>query len=103
MSISSTSSVVLKEIQQDLMEMESSGKERQSEGGFLGVLQNSLNQVNQMLSEADRKSVDLASGKSDNIHDVMISVEKAETALKMMMQTRNKAIEAYHEIIKMQL
>ncbi len=107
MSISATSTVpssVLQEIQQDLREMR--GEETNAGGGsgsFLGILQNSVGQVNQMLNEADRKSVDLASGKSDNIHDVMISVEKAEAALKMMMQTRNKALEAYHEILKMQL
>ena len=45
----------------------------------------------------------MAVGKTENLHDAMISMEKAETALKLMVQVRNKAIEAYHEVMRMQV
>jgi flagellar hook-basal body complex protein FliE len=46
---------------------------------------------------------DLATGKAKSIPDVMIAAEKADIGLKLMMQVRNKVIEAYQEIMKMQV
>ena len=46
--------------------------------------------------------MELAVGKSENLHEAMIGYEKAETALKLLVQVRNKALDAYHEIMRMQ-
>ncbi len=103
-SIDSIASTSLREIAQDLGEMragQTSGASK--EGGFAAFLEKSVGEVNQLLTAADKKSVDLASGKSENIHEAMISFEKAETSLKLMVQARNKALEAYHEIMRMQV
>jgi flagellar hook-basal body complex protein FliE len=71
--------------------------------GFAEMLSNSIEDVNKLLNTAQQKEVDLVTGKSENLHDAMISVEKAETALKMMLQFRNKAIDAYQEVLRMPL
>ena len=52
---------------------------------------------------ADQKIEDLATGKSSNLHETMIAVEKADIALRLMVQVRNKMIDAYQEVMKMQV
>ena len=87
----------------DLKEM-ASGKESNPAGeSFSAFLGKSINQVNDMMKIADAKSTEMAIGKTENLHDTMISIEKAETSLKLMTQVRNKVIDAYHEVMRMQL
>ena len=42
-------------------------------------------------------------GEIENVHDVMIAVEKAGISFEMLMEIRNKMIEAYHELMRMQV
>lgn len=70
---------------------------------FSSFLEKSVGELSHLLTDADRKATDLATGKSENLHETMIALEKADTALKLMMQVRNKALEAYHEILRMQV
>jgi flagellar hook-basal body complex protein FliE len=77
---------------------ETKGKE-----SFAAQLDRSLSEVNNLLNEADKKTTEMAVGKSENLHDAMIAVEKAETSFKFLVQLRNKAMEAYNEIIRMQV
>ncbi len=70
---------------------------------FASMLEKSLGDINELLNTADKKSTDLAVGRGENVHEAMIAIEKAETALKFVMQVRNKAIEAYHEVLRMQV
>ena len=50
------------------------------------------------------ESIDsFASGEVENVHEVMIAMTKAEVSFKFMMETRNKLIDAYKEIMKMQV
>ena len=72
-------------------------------GGFADMLANSIEGVNSLLQQADQKETALVTGKSENLHDAMIAVEKADTAMKMMIQFRNKAIDAYQEVLRMPL
>lgn len=62
-----------------------------------------IEETNQAELEADRKSVELAMGKTNNIEDVLIAQEKANLLLQFTIQVRNKAIESYKEIMRMQL
>lgn len=102
--IDSVTAGALTEIARDLAEMRgTAAPATNADMGFGTFLEKSIKEVNDLLAGADKKAIDLASGKSENLHDAMISMEKAETALKLMVQTRNKAIEAYHEIMRMQL
>ena len=70
---------------------------------FSEVLSDALSQVNQFQLEADRQSMLLATGQASEIHSVMIAAEKAELALELTLQLRNKALEAYQEIMRMQV
>jgi flagellar hook-basal body complex protein FliE len=70
---------------------------------FAGLLDRSVSDVNKLLNTADKKQSEVAVGKSENLHDAMISFEKADVALKLLVQVRNKAIEAYHEVMRMQV
>lgn len=70
---------------------------------FADTLNQAIGQVNQLQKTADKASADLATGRTDNVADVMIASEKADIALRLMMQVRNKVIDAYQEIMKMQV
>jgi len=69
--------------------------------GFAATLKEAIGQVNTLQKTSDVEMQKLATGRSDNIHDVMIAAEKADIALKLMVQMRNKIIEAYQEVMKM--
>ncbi len=70
---------------------------------FSDVLSNALNDVNQLQLKAQRSSVDLAAGKVQDISEAVIATEKATIALQLTMQVRNKIVDAYQEIMRMQV
>jgi len=72
-------------------------------GSFSKILKNSIEQINQLQSEADRSIEHLVAGNTKNLHETMIAMEKADISFRLMMQVRNKIIEAYHEIMRMQV
>jgi flagellar hook-basal body complex protein FliE len=70
---------------------------------FSELLSDQIMDVNSLQKEADTAIQKLVSGKSKNIHETMLAVEKAEIAFKTMNQVRNKVIEAYKEVMRMQV
>lgn len=62
-----------------------------------------LNETNQLQKEADQAGIDFAVGKIDNVHDVMIAQEKASIALQYTVQLRDSLLEAYNEIMRIQI
>ena len=72
-------------------------------GGFADILRDAINETNELQKQADVKTQDLATGKTTNIPEVMMTVEKADIALRLMTQVRNKIIDAYQEVMKMQV
>jgi len=68
---------------------------------FGELLQQSIQEVNRLQVEADRAIEELAIGQSGSVHDTMIAVEKAEMSFRLMMQVRNKIVQAYQEIARM--
>jgi len=77
-----------------------SGSETKS---FAETLKETVSNVNTLQKEADVAMQNLATGESKNIPEVMIAAERADIALKLMVQVRNKIIDAYHEVMKMQV
>jgi len=73
-----------------------------TEGGFSGVLSNVLQQVNQLNGGAEQQIGSLLKGGNSDMSSVMIAVEKADVAFQLMMQVRNKIVNAYQDIEKMQ-
>lgn len=70
---------------------------------FSAYLDKALEQVNQLQLESERIGVDFAAGRTDNIHEVPIAAEKADIAFQFTMQIRNKIMDAYSEIMRMQI
>lgn len=70
---------------------------------FADTLNQAISNVNELQLQSDRKVQELATGKTDDVANVMITAEKADIALRAMVQVRNKIIDAYQEIMKMQV
>ncbi len=74
-----------------------------SQKSFADTLNDAIQSVNTMQKQADVGMQNLATGRTDNVAEVMITAEKADIALKLMVQVRNKIIDAYQEIMRMQV
>lgn len=99
-------SQTLSEARQNKINSEfSAGSVSESDGAksFADTLKDAVENVNQTQKEADVQMQKLATGKAESIPDVMIAAEKADIALRLMLQVRNKVIDAYQEIMKMQV
>jgi flagellar hook-basal body complex protein FliE len=70
---------------------------------FKQMLEGYLDQVNGLQMRADRAVVELASGKMDNLHQVVAAVSEADLSFRLMMEIRNKLVDAYKEIMRMQV
>jgi flagellar hook-basal body complex protein FliE len=74
----------------------------ETEGGFGATLRDAISQVNNLSDASDQKVADLIKGGQGDVHNVMIAVEKADIAFQLMMQVRNKIVNAYQEVSKLQ-
>ena len=72
-------------------------------GSFSELLEKSVQQVNKDQIQADHAVKELIAGRTKNVHETMLTVEKADMSLKLMMQVRNKLLDAYKEIMRMQV
>ena len=71
---------------------------------FAQVLQNSIEQVNQTQQQAEGMAANFAAGDSSaNLHEVMISLQKANVSFQEMVQVRNKLVTAYHDVMNMSI
>jgi flagellar hook-basal body complex protein FliE len=70
---------------------------------FKKLLQNNLNKVNEMQLLSHQESIKFATGESDNLHELMITLEEAKLALQLAVEIRNKILDAYQEILRMQI
>jgi flagellar hook-basal body complex protein FliE len=59
--------------------------------------------VNQAQSQADTAIKELIAGRSKNIHETLLTIERADASLKLAMQVRNKILDAYREVMRMQV
>lgn len=72
------------------------------DGNFGGILTDALQHVNQMNSSAQQQIGSLLENGNSDLSSVMVAVEKADVAFQLMMQVRNKIVNAYQDIEKMQ-
>jgi flagellar hook-basal body complex protein FliE len=75
------------------------------EGGvsFKDTLQGFLKDVNSMQVKADQSIEKMAAGEITDVHQVMSTVEEANVAFNMMMEIRNKVMDAYQEVMRIRL
>lgn len=71
--------------------------------GFTRLLGDMVGKVNELQGQADKAIERLATGEAKGLHEVMIAMEKSSISFQFLTQVRNKAMDAYHEIMRMQV
>ncbi len=72
-------------------------------GDFSKVLEKSLSEVNGLQKDSQKAMSDMATGAVKDLHQAAIAIDKAELSMKMMLEIRNKALNAYKEISRTQI
>lgn len=84
-----------------------SGRKTDTNGDLFASVLNSaidnLNATNAYISDAENEKIRLALGQTDNTHDLTIAMQKASEALQYTVAVRDKFLEAYKEIMNMQI
>lgn len=70
---------------------------------FAAILEGFVEDTNRQQIQADQAVQQLATGESDSIPDTMLALSKADLSLRVFMEVRNKVIEAYQEVMRMQM
>jgi flagellar hook-basal body complex protein FliE len=70
---------------------------------FVATLKDALAKINEAQHQADVSVQSLMTGQSANLHETMIALQKADVSFQLMLQVRNKIVNAYDEIMRMQL
>jgi flagellar hook-basal body complex protein FliE len=71
--------------------------------GFDNFLKGAVGQVNRLHHEADQAVEALAAGRSQDVHNTMIALQKADVSFQLLMQIRNKVVSAYETVMRMQI
>lgn len=75
-----------------------------SNGGMFGnVVERFIADTNAQQVQADQSVQQLATGQSDSVHETMLALAKADLSLRVFMEVRNKVIDAYQEVMRMQM
>ncbi len=78
------------------------GSDRDSGGPDFGtILKDAISTVNQVQKESNQEIEKLMTGESQDLHATLIAVQRADLSFQMMMQVRNKIVQAYQEIMRM--
>ncbi len=75
--------------------------QQSGDSSFVGHLEKSIQEINALQKNANDQITKLASGEVKDVHQVMVAAQEANLTFSMMMQVRNKIVEAYQEISKM--
>jgi len=70
---------------------------------FASSLKSAINDVNALQQDSEKSIADLATGQVKDLHQAALAIGKAETSMKLMLEIRNKALNAYKEISRTQL
>jgi|SRR5699024_285161 len=80
-----------------------SNKDVNSENSFSNTLKQAIAKVNEDQLKADKQTEMLAAGKDIDLHEVMISAQKASITMETSVQVQKKMLDAYNEIMRMQI
>lgn len=81
----------------------SQSEKPQATVSFADMLKDALKDVNDAQLQADDAVQKVLSGETKDIHSTMIALQKADVSLKMMLEVRNKIMEAYQEVMRTQI
>lgn len=71
--------------------------------GFGSTLKGLIGDVDKMQKTAEESTRRMLTGQIEDVHQVMVAVEEAQTSFQLMMEIRNKIVEAYKEVMRMQV
>ncbi|HHW30445.1 MAG TPA: flagellar hook-basal body complex protein FliE [Clostridiaceae bacterium] len=74
-----------------------------NDNSFQTIFNDVLNKTNSLILESEKLTKEASLGNIDNIHQVLIASEKADIALQLTLQIRNKVLDAYNDIMRMQI
>ena len=78
--------------------------DRGKEGkGFKELLVEAIDKVNESQKEAQKAAIDFATGRISSVHEVILKAEKATMMLRLTTEVRNRIVEAYRDIMRMQI
>ena len=79
--------------------------EKEAAGGasFAAVLQDAVNKLNEAQQRADGMAIGFLTGDVQDLHQVTVAMEEARLSMQLAVEVRNKVIEAYQEISRMQI
>jgi len=78
-------------------------KSQSASKNIVGSFEDMFDEVNKNQLEAQHKVAEMATGRNKDIPGTMISLEKAETSMKLLMAVRNKVVSTYEEMMRMQV
>ncbi len=74
-----------------------------ADDGFGDMITRTIQEVSAAEATADRIAVGIAAGEDENVHELLIASSKATLGVELLTQVRNRAVEAYQEIMRMQV
>ncbi len=86
----------------DLLKQKNSVKPTGGEA-FAEKLKSAMNEVNELQKDSEEAVADLATGQVKDLHQAAMAINKAEINMKLMLEIRNKALNAYKELGRTQL
>ncbi|GAB2563565.1 flagellar hook-basal body complex protein FliE [Gracilibacillus alcaliphilus] len=75
----------------------------ESQQAFAKQLKHAIEHINQAQMASDQKTEALARGEIEDLHDVMVTAQKASVTLQAGVEIQRKAVDAYNEILRMQV
>jgi flagellar hook-basal body complex protein FliE len=72
-------------------------------GGFGDILKDAISTVNDLQKQSDQEIQKIMTGESQDLSTTVIAMQKADLSFQMMMQVRNKIVQAYQEIMRTQV
>ncbi len=79
------------------------GAAKPSGRNFADMLENLVKEADDLQKTSDRTVQDFASGQVEDVHEVMFAMTKADLSFRLMLEVRNKLVEAYQEVMRTQM
>lgn len=88
----------------DILKDKASALQSSSAGdAFAQSLKSAMNDVNDMQETSEKAMSDIATGQVKDLHQAALAIDKAEISMKLMLEVRNKALNAYQQISRTQM
>ena len=77
--------------------------ESKNAGGFGSIFEDAMGKVGQLHDDASKSVESFLSGEGDDLHKTILTTQRADLAMELFLQVRNKVVSAYQEVMRMQV